>query len=316
MSVGSEVNPVSDQAGLMTIQQVSRLLGVPTPTIRSWERRYGLPQASRTAAGHRRYSPEQVQALGRMRDAITRGHVSAEAANLAKTTTMRTQAAQPLIDALLDAAQQLEPDQITTILDAASRQLGLDATMDDVLLPAMRQIGDKWQTGRCNVAHEHLTTETVRAWLAHTAAANPARDARQPVILTCGPNDHHTLGLDAIGALLRRRGWPCRHLGASVPADSLAAAIRQVKPAAAVLVSHLPACRPAAVHALHAAMEALHTARLPTSRLYYAGNAFTTSEARDGAPGTYLGADLSEAADLITTNADDTTSSAQHPDPR
>jgi DNA-binding transcriptional MerR regulator/methylmalonyl-CoA mutase cobalamin-binding subunit len=287
----------------LTIQQVSQLLGVPAPTIRSWERRYGLAQAGRTAAGHRRYNPEQVQALRRMRDAINRGQSAGGAATLAKTASMRTRAAQPLIEALLDASRQLEPDQITSTLDAARGQLGLDATIDDVLMPAMRQIGQDWQTGRRDVAHEHLTTETTRVWLGQIPGS-PALSDRRPVILACGPDDNHTLGLEAIGALLRQRGWDCRLLGARVPATSLAAAVQQLTPAAVVLVSHLSTGRRSAVDALKTAAETLPTAQSRQARLFYAGNAFATTSTRHGVPGTYLGDNLSQAADLITTTSD------------
>jgi DNA-binding transcriptional MerR regulator/methylmalonyl-CoA mutase cobalamin-binding subunit len=294
---------MADQVETLTIQQVSQLLGVPAPTIRSWERRYGLAQADRTDAGHRRYNPQQVQALRRMRDAIDRGQKAGGAAILAKTTQARLRAAQPMIKALLTAAYQLEPDQITNTLDAARGQLGLDATIDDVLMPAMRQIGQDWETGRGNITHEHLTTETTRTWLGQITRS-AAWGGRRAVILACGPDDHHTLGLEALGALLRQRGWDCRLLGARVPATSLAAAIQQLTPAAVVLVSHLTAGRHSAVDALDMAAEAPQTAQHHQTRLFYAGNAFASPSSRHGVPGTYLGDNLSQAADLITTTSD------------
>lgn len=291
--------------GHLSIQQVSELLEVPAPTIRSWERRYGLPQAIRTRAGHRRYSPGQVQALRRMRDAIARGQGAAEAATLAKTARMRAEGGQPLIGALLTAARNLDPHTMDDTLDFSHSKLGLDATIDDVLMPALRQIGRDWQTGLCDIAHEHLASETIRVWLAKIAGDGPTdRRGRRPIILTCGPQDHHTLALEAIGALLRRRGEDCRLLGASVPTESLSAAVTQVRPAAVVLVSHLSVGRRAAVEALDAAAAALRAAGLDQTRLFYAGNAFLTDRARRGVTGSYLGGDLSQAADLITTTVD------------
>ena len=288
--------------GYLSIQQVSELLDVPAPTIRSWERRYGLPQATRTRAGHRRYSPGHVQALRRMRDAIARGQGAAEAATLARTAEMRAEGAQPLIDALLTAARNLDPRTINDTLDGGHSKFGLDATIDDVLMPALRQIGLDWQSGRCDVAHEHLASETIRVWLAKIARDGPTdRRNKPPIILTCGPQDHHTVGLEALSALLRRRGEDCRLLGASVPIESLSAAVTQVRPAAVVLVSHLSVGRRAAVEALDAAAAALRAADLHPARLFYAGNAFLTQRARRGVTGSYLGGDLSQAADLITT---------------
>jgi DNA-binding transcriptional MerR regulator len=45
----------------MPIGEVARRTGVTVPTLRAWERRYGLLLPVRTAGGHRRYSDEDVQ---------------------------------------------------------------------------------------------------------------------------------------------------------------------------------------------------------------------------------------------------------------
>lgn len=46
-----------------SVSEVSAILGVSVPTLRSWERRYGWPIPQRTAGGHRRYSSEQLRDL-------------------------------------------------------------------------------------------------------------------------------------------------------------------------------------------------------------------------------------------------------------
>ena len=45
----------------MPIGEVARRTGVTVPTLRAWERRYGLLVPVRSAGGHRRYSDEDVQ---------------------------------------------------------------------------------------------------------------------------------------------------------------------------------------------------------------------------------------------------------------
>jgi DNA-binding transcriptional MerR regulator len=84
-----------DPQVVLTIQDASRLLQVPAPTIRSWERRYGVPIASRSDGGHRRYTPEQLQMLLQMRDEISRGHRAVQAAALIKAA--QTRSTDPLI---------------------------------------------------------------------------------------------------------------------------------------------------------------------------------------------------------------------------
>jgi MerR family transcriptional regulator, light-induced transcriptional regulator len=126
---------------------------VRAATIRSWERRYGVPIAGRSDGGHRRFSAEQLQMVRRMRDEISRGHRAVEAAALVKAA--QTRPTDPLITAFLSAAHLLDPTGIGQILDDARHALGLGRAIDEILLPAMREIGRWWETGRCDVAHEH-----------------------------------------------------------------------------------------------------------------------------------------------------------------
>jgi methanogenic corrinoid protein MtbC1 len=295
--------PTPGVSGQLTIQEVSRLLDVPAPTIRSWERRYGVPEADRSSGGHRRYTHEQVQALRRMCEAVSRGQGPAKAATAAMTAEMRFSQAKPLVEAFQQAVLGLDPRGLADALNSALAGLGLDATIDGVLLPAMRQVGRDWEAGRCDPAHEHLATETIRAWLSQiTSDRRLAHRQHQPILLACGPNDHHTLGLESVGALLRERGRDCRILGARTPAASLATAIEEVSPAAVVVVSHLAVARRSAV-------AALRLAQLSNAHVFYAGNAFLSRQARRGVPGSYLGDDLSYAADIITTTVTDSSGS-------
>src|SRR5690349_2007171 len=55
------------------IAAASTSLGIPVPTIRSWERRYGFPAPPRTDGRHRRYSPVEIAQLRAVRDLIMRG---------------------------------------------------------------------------------------------------------------------------------------------------------------------------------------------------------------------------------------------------
>lgn len=274
----------------LTIQQASERLQVPAPTLRSWERRYAVPLADRSSGGHRRYTPVQVDQLRAMRDLIAGGRRPVEAAALVKAGHATTPG--PLVEAFLQAARELAPGSIARTLDAARETLGLDRTVDEVLLPAMREIGEWWHAGRIDVSHEHLATNATQAWLTSLRPAGPLRSA-SPIVLSCGPLDHHTLGLEAIGALLRHRQWDCRMLGARTPAESLARAVAETDARAVVLVCHLPAGRPAAI-------EALRGPRLHERHLFYAGGAFGSTRARRGVPGRYLGTNLAEATDLIT----------------
>jgi MerR family transcriptional regulator, light-induced transcriptional regulator len=291
MSTGRIVQPPAIPSTGLSIGEASELLDVPAPTIRSWERRYGIPAPPRSAGGHRRFSDEDMQLLRLMRDEVAKGQRAVDASAWVKARADSRHPYQDTIEAMVEAARALDHRAVLTVLDEAAVRHGTTHAVCDVLLPAMRQIGLWWQTGRCDVAQEHLASEAALAWM-HSRPSQRDVPHRGTVLLACGPRDHHTIGLEALALLLRERGADARALGSRVPADALVAAIRATDASAVVLVSHLAVGR-------RQALESLTAAGTAGPAVYYAGNAFGTPAGRRRVPGTYLGTDFAAAADTV-----------------
>ena len=275
------------------------MLAIPVPTIRSWERRYGFPTPARTDGRHRRYSTEEIELLRALRDEITRGHPAGEAVQVVRRARVRTGPRRHAhLDGFLAAAMDLDPVELRRALDAAVDEMGIDHAIGDVALPAMREMGTRWRTGTCDVAHEHLATEAVRAWLARlTALASPP--FRQPsIVLACGPKDLHSVGLEAFAALLARRGWPIRTLGALTPPGSLVTAVRAAEAGAAIVTSQRSVTRRAATESIAAAR------MVPGVAVFFAGDGFASAAARRAVPGIYLGDDVVAAVDILERELD------------
>lgn len=275
------------------IAEASLRLGVPMPTLRSWELRYNMPVTVRGAGTHRRYSDTELHGLRLMRDEIARGTRASVAAQSVRNLLGLTGAAADFVADILDASQRSDPMAVRAHLTRAHGTLGLATCLDDVLLPALHQVGLWWQTGRCDIQQEHLTTEAARAWLETLMAYAPPPANPVPIVLACGPSDLHTIGLEAMAILLRYRERSCRLLGARTSEQALTTAIHASGARTVVLVSHLNSGRRRAIESLRA------VGKLGV-QLYYAGNAFTSPRNRRGLPGTYLGTRLDQASNLIT----------------
>jgi len=282
--------PTSGAVEPLGIRAVSELLGLPAPTIRSWERRYRLRATARSAGGHRRYGAGEVDVLRRIRDGIARGLSARQAATMAAADANRVPA--DLVEAICSQTHALDSQGISASLDRARAVCGLDATVDEVLLPAMREIGRQWAAGSCDIAHEQAASSAVRTWLAGVQREGPALTRTGAVVLACGPSDAHTIGLHALSALLTHRGVDSRSLGACTPARSLVLAVQRADAAAVVVVSHLTSSRADAVEALRA------VAATP-AEVYYAGEGFRSGGTRSDLPGTYLGESIADAADRV-----------------
>lgn len=276
----------------LRMHEASDLLGVPAPTLRSWELRYGLPRTLRSPGGHRRYTVEALTELGLMRDLIASGRQPSEAARRVRTLLDERHPARPMIDAIMVASSNYDPPAIRAVLDESVASMGLAATLDDVVLPSMRLVGSWWESGRCDIGQEHFTTEVIRGWLARTTTLAPPSESDRWVLLATGPDDRHTVGMEALAALLVTRGTGCRILGAGTSQRILVTAIAATSAPAVVVVSHLSTQRRAAIESL----QALAATGCPT---FYAGNAFLTLMGRKGVPGSYLGERVTDAATII-----------------
>lgn len=290
--MGTAIENGETAADGVPIAEASRVLRVPMPTLRSWELRYGLPESDRVPGKHRRYSPREMHTLRLMRDEIARGTRASLAAQSVRTLLGIAGPAAELISSLLDASTRLDTDGVRAELSRATEVLGLDGCIDEVLLPALRQVGQWWEAGRCDLNQEHLTTEAARAWLDRSTAYAPPPTRRNPIVLACGPGDLHTIGLEALALLLRHKGWPCRLLGAHTSTISLTTASVAAGAAGVVIVAHLPTGRRRAV----ASLTAVDDLRIP---VFYAGNAFSSARRRLQIPGTYLGNRMRDACAVV-----------------
>ncbi|HEX6350813.1 MAG TPA: MerR family transcriptional regulator [Candidatus Dormibacteraeota bacterium] len=233
------------------LDQLAKVTGLSPVLIRAWERRYGVPVPSRTEGGHRRYSREQAELVRRAALLVRSGLRAAEAIARARTEG----APAPPLD-LVEVAELAEllvgGDAVQALdrLRAAWLALGFDATLEELALPALRDIGVGWASGRYSVAEEHVATGVVMSWLGTVRSELPATDLGAPRYLLATPEgEQHGLAVWALELLLRLRGVPSRALGASVPTDDLAQETRRFGVAGVVLGVARPALRRAAISA-------------------------------------------------------------------
>ena len=243
---------------MYTIRQASARTGVSVALLRAWERRYRIVEPSRTASGYRLYDEAALERLRTMRSLVAGGwspsnaaaailagqvpegalHPSGSASpELAEATVDRsTSADQATVTAFVDAAIDLDPDRIETVLDAMFDGGSFEGVADRRVLPALRALGDAWADGRVGVAGEHAASHAVlrRLSAAFQAAGRPA--ALEGSILVGLPHgSHHELGALAFAIAARRAGLPILYLGPDLPVAEWVSAARSIRARAAVI---------------------------------------------------------------------------------
>ncbi|EHK89016.1 putative cobalamin binding protein [Saccharomonospora azurea SZMC 14600] len=176
-------------------------------------------------------------------------------------------------------------------LDAGAEPVSL---LCDVITPAQRRIGERWQSAEWSVAQEHIATGISLAAaeaVARRVRALPLTKGR--VIVGCAEREWHALAAMVVGTSLRARGWQVTFLGAATPAERLYSYLYQVEPDAVAVSCSVAGGLPSTRRAIESAT----TAGIP---VLAGGAAFGT----DGRRARTLGATawaptLPEGLDLI-----------------
>ena len=197
-----------------------------------------------------------------------------------------------LIRRVLQASEDLDPLSIQAQLDLAAKVLGLAGCVDELLLPATRQLHQLLAAGQRDVAQDRMAAEAIRAWLNHRVAFAPPPQEIGPILLACGPRDRDTIALESLALLLRFQRWPCRVLGALVPTFTLKVAAQAADAAGVVVISTERRNQRQAIVSLRA----VAAMGIP---VFFTGDAFESEHVRMGLPGRYLGTPIEGACSLL-----------------
>jgi MerR family transcriptional regulator, light-induced transcriptional regulator len=226
--------------GQLRIGELSRRSGVSRELLRAWERRYGLLRPTRTEGGFRLYSAEDERRVALMRDHLDRGLSAAQAARLAiadATEVARAEGTPSLargaqeLRAALDA---LDESAAHATLDRLLAGFSVETVLGEVVLPYLRDLGDRWARGEASIGQEHFASSVLRGRLLGLARGWDAGGGPR-ALLACPPGEQHDLALIAFGLGLRDRGWRITYLGPDTPFDTLVETAGRLAPDAVVL---------------------------------------------------------------------------------
>ena len=267
-----------DPALVYTIGHASRLTGVPSATIRAWERRYGLVRPVRTEGGYRVYDEQGLQLLRAMGALVAAGWPPSQAAEHLRSDVVAAETGNTPWDAYLGAdgpedagetsdsaasadgaapdrdgagawdvtalargAAELDPAAVDEAITAAFAAGPLEEAVEVWLMPALEMLGAQWRAGRVDVAGEHVVSATVHRRLGVELEAATPNSTGLRVAVGLPRGAHHELGILAFAVMLRRAGVGVLYLGTDLPAQHWVRVVQQQRPAAVVIGTPTPA---------------------------------------------------------------------------
>jgi len=235
------VNEESTSAvGKYRIGAVTRLTGLSADVVRVWERRYGAIRPQRSQAGTRLYSDADIAHLRRLRQAVEKGLSIGQAARLSEdelasaiseinqatdTTSPYTVVRQRFLEAIAHmdvVTADMEMSRAATLFPA--RDL-----IKQVVAPLLAEIGERWAHREFGVAHEHVATNLLRNLLSSLIRLYPPNAHAEAIVMATPAGERHEFGILLAALVAATRGWRVVYVGADLPADEIAYAIRMTK---------------------------------------------------------------------------------------
>lgn len=222
------------------IGELAQRTRVSPDALRVWERRYGLLRPDRSEGGYRLYSESDEQRVQAMVRHVEAGVPAGEAARLVLEGSDVPEAEGPpltsMFDELRTALDRFDDAGAQSAFDRLIGDLSFETAARKVLLPYLRELGDRWERGEASVAQEHFASIVIRGRLL-ALARGWDRGGGPRALLACAPTEQHELGLIVFGLALRQHGWGITYLGADTPIETLAAAQAQLEPSAVVVIA-------------------------------------------------------------------------------
>ncbi len=299
-----------------TIKTVASKTGIRPVTLRAWERRHEVLTPHRADNHYRLYSERDVAILRWLKNRVEEGISISNAVSELRSMTSNnswpealpvapTQTAgvpntppRQYANQLFQALIKHDETRSSDILREVHALFDLMTVCMEVLVPALRQIGEAWYRGEIRVTTEHFASGYLRGKLLSLLQAYPSRRNAPLILIGCAPMEQHELGSLMLAVLLRSEGFRVEFLGPDIPVEDLADYAIYEQPAMVVLSAISEYSAREMRH-----MQALLNKSHPSPVFGYGGLAFDLQpDLRQEIAGVYLGETLELALDNIKSH--------------
>lgn len=204
----------------LTTKEVARLCRVSDATVKRWHDA-GLLESERTSGGHRRFRSEEVarfqreQKLGQKKchgdETIVAASRERQTGRGKKCHSSDSIFFQSLIKGCEEAAANV-------LVSAYLRGKSPWAIFDDMICPAMFQIGELWASGQLTISQEHLASRVAQTAIYKLRSALVVSKNTENLAMCCAPeSDLHELPTHLTQITIENEGWEAMNFGANTP---------------------------------------------------------------------------------------------------
>lgn len=214
---------------MLTIQQLSKEVGIGVDTLRIWERRYNFPCPQRDRRGHRQYPEEQVEQLRIVKGLQQAGQRPKNIfalAPAARRELLESQCHQhsSAVSLALHYAAHSSLEQLQRYMDKCFQEMldddkgGIDRFISELALPMVQALNDGVSDGCVTIAREHMVSDLLSAKLqSYLQDNNCAASGELRCLCVTINGERHKLGLLMAACLLKLAGVHCVWIQEDLP---------------------------------------------------------------------------------------------------
>jgi len=212
---------------MVSTAQAAKALGVGVSSVKRWVD-HGVLPAYKTAGGHRKLCLADVLRLANERHfpRLNLKHLPLVVPAFANDVDLAASLYRQLREGDAAAAEGL-------IRAAYLGGMTIGAVADEIIRPAMKQVGIEWETGRIDIFHERRATHICDQAIHGLSRMLDDRiqAATAPLAIGGSPHAHwHALANLMAEVVLNEAGWRVINFGANTPLASFRKAIKEFRP--------------------------------------------------------------------------------------
>jgi methanogenic corrinoid protein MtbC1 len=226
----------------LSIGALSRATRIPVETLRTWERRYGVPAPMRTPSGQRQFPVAAIEHLRKVTTLLDQGYrpgdiLALPAGELDGLLGLAERkrpgassdvppAADPPVDAMLELIERFARVELVGALRTNWARLGPLRFLEECVAALLFEVGKGWEEGRLQIRHEHFASECVSDVLREIREPFDRKAVGPRIAMATLPGDLHEGGLLMAALVVALRGFRVLYLGTDTPVEQIAATIR------------------------------------------------------------------------------------------
>jgi DNA-binding transcriptional MerR regulator len=235
-----------------SLKDVESITGIPANLLRTWERRYGFPKPERKKNNFRYFTDKELLRLLQVYSLNQRGYKLSRLINadekeilqLLRENLVNSKSNALFPQDLMSVLFDLNEPLFHELFDKLVQKNGFENTMEKVIFPFIRHVGDLWFMNIITPINEHFVSNLIRQKLFSAidqiSLVSTPTNLDSSWIFFLNAHEYHELLLLYCYYLAKKQGKKAFYLGQAVPLEHLSAFIQYMDNPVLVTVFTVP----------------------------------------------------------------------------